>query len=271
MTQSKGPDSAGGYPSAKKLLNPESGQWRYKVIGESILCRVPYAAVYFMMFERYRHWLLNTYPSIGVSPCLELLSGSAAGGTAVICTYPLELARTKLAFQVENSPSCRFGMVGGHSWPVYNGIQDVVKSVYNEGGVRALYRGVGPTLVGVLPYAGIQFYVYEELKRQIPEEHLKSIMLRLCCGAVAGFLGQTISYPLDVVRRDMQLEDLHKGSAKYNNALTGLIAVIRKEGQRQFFAGLCTNYIKVVPTVAVGFAAYDMMRLWLGVPSRRLE
>lgn len=36
--------------------------------------------------------------------------------------------------------------------PAYNGIKDVFKSVYKEGGVRALYRGVGMCLLVILHY-----------------------------------------------------------------------------------------------------------------------
>lgn len=63
----------------------------------------------------------------------------------------------------------------------------------------------GPTLTGILPYAGLKFYIYEKLKRHVPEEYEKSIAMRLSCGAVAGLVGQTFTYPLDVVRRQMQV------------------------------------------------------------------
>lgn len=63
----------------------------------------------------------------------------------------------------------------------------------------------GPTLTGILPYAGLKFYVYEKLKSHVPEEHQSSIVMRLSCGALAGLLGQTFTYPLDVVRRQMQV------------------------------------------------------------------
>jgi hypothetical protein len=68
--------------------------------GASVLRIVPYAALHYMAYERYRCWILNNCPSLGTGPVVDLLAGSASGGTAVLCTYPLDLARTKLAFQV---------------------------------------------------------------------------------------------------------------------------------------------------------------------------
>lgn len=43
------------------------------------------------------------------------------------------------------------------------------------------------------------------MKTYVPEEHRKDIIAKLACGSVAGLLGQTITYPLDVVRRQMQV------------------------------------------------------------------
>lgn len=62
----------------------------------------------------------------------------------------------------------------------------------------------GPTLVGIIPYAGLKFYIYEDLKSHVPEQYQKSVVLRLSCGALAGLFGQTLTYPLDVIRRQMQ-------------------------------------------------------------------
>lgn len=39
-----------------------------------------------------------------------------------------------------------------------------VLCVFQEGGVRALYRGFLPTLCGMVPYAGLSFYCFERLK-----------------------------------------------------------------------------------------------------------
>ncbi|KAK1550586.1 hypothetical protein Q3G72_021653 [Acer saccharum] len=273
QTRTEGFQSLGVHQSLKKLMKQEGVIGFYKGNGASVLRIVPYAALHFMTYEQYRVWILNNYPGLGSGPVIDLLAGSVAGGTAVLCTYPLDLARTKLAYQVvDTRGNFQSGMRSLCAQPAYSGIRDVLTSVYKEGGVRALYRGIGPTLIGILPYAGLKFYVYEELKRHVPEEHQKSIVMRLSCGALAGLLGQTFTYPLDVVRRQMQVENMKspiQGDAKYRNTLEGLTSIVRNQGYKQLFSGLSINYIKIVPSVAIGFTAYDMMKVWLRIPPRQ--
>ncbi|GFP91396.1 graves disease carrier protein [Phtheirospermum japonicum] len=273
QTRTQGFHSLGIYHSLKKLLKHEGVAGFYKGNGASVLRIVPYAALHFMTYEQYRLWILDNYSALGTGPVVDLLAGSAAGGTAVLCTYPLDLARTKLAYQfVDTRGAVQKGKRQLNANPAYTGIRNVLERVYKEGGVRGLYRGIGPTLIGILPYAGLKFYVYEELKRHVPEEHQKSILMRLSCGALAGLFGQTFTYPLDVVRRQMQVEHLQplsQGGVVYRGTLEGLGSIVRNQGWRQLYAGLSINYIKIVPSVAIGFTAYDMMKTWLHVPPRQ--
>ncbi|XVF35316.1 hypothetical protein REPUB_Repub18cG0135200 [Reevesia pubescens] len=274
QTRTNGFQSLGVYQSLRKVLKHDGLLGFYKGNGASVIRIIPYAALHFMTYEQYRGWILDNFSFMGSGPVIDLLAGSASGGTAVLCTYPLDLARTKLAYQVvDTRTNFRCGIRSLYPRPAYSGITDVLTTVYKEGGIRGLYRGVGPTLAGILPYAGLKFYVYEVLKTRVPEEHQKSIVMHLSCGALAGLLGQTFTYPLDVVRRQMQVESLQpsaiQGDTSYKNTLEGLTTIVRNQGWRQLFAGLSINYIKIVPSVAVGFAAYDMMKVWLHIPPRQ--
>lgn len=264
--------SLGIFQSLRKLKQHDGILGFYKGNGASVLRIVPYAALHFMTYEQYRCWILNNYPSLGTGPHIDLLAGSAAGGTAVLCTYPLDLARTRLAYQVTKTEQLSNRLRSFNARPAHSGIIDVFKNVYMEGGIRSLYRGVGPTLIGILPYAGLKFYIYEELKTHVPDEYKKSVILRLSCGALAGLFGQTLTYPLDVVRRQMQVQNQQRvnqlGGPHIKGTLQGLSTIVRTQGWRQLFAGLSLNYVKVVPSVAIGFTAYDTMKTMLRVPPR---
>lgn len=264
--------SLGVLKSLKKVRQHDGFMGFYKGNGASVLRIIPYAALHYMAYERYRCWFLNNCPSLGTGPLVDLLAGSASGGTAVLCTYPLDLARTKLAFQVNSADQLSRSLKRASPHPTYGGIMDVFRGVYSEGGVRALYRGVGPTLMGILPYAGLKFYIYEGLKAHVPEDYKNSVTLKLSCGAAAGLFGQTLTYPLDVVRRQMQVQSQQQheqfGGPRITGTFQGLMTIKQTQGWRQLFAGLSLNYIKVVPSVAIGFTAYDTMKHLLKIPPR---
>ncbi|KAF5945675.1 hypothetical protein HYC85_015903 [Camellia sinensis] len=260
--------SVGLLGSFKKIARTEGVLGFYRGNGASVARIVPYAALHFMAYEQYRRWIIENFPGVGRGPVLDLVAGSFAGGTAVLFTYPLDLVRTKLAYQVAGPSKLNVkGLV--HSDQVYRGIVDCFSKTYKESGIRGLYRGVAPSLYGIFPYSGLKFYFYEEMKGCVPEKHKKDITVKLVCGSVAGLLGQTFTYPLDVVRRQMQVQRLSaSNSGDMKGTMESLVMIAQRQGWKQLFSGLSINYIKVAPSVAIGFTVYDVMKSYLRVPSR---
>ena len=95
-------------------------------------------------------------------------------------------------------------------------------------GVRALYRGFLPTIAGIVPYAGISFFTYDTLKTVRTRAHRDvpvSSVERLVMGAIAGAVAQTVAYPLDLVRRRMQVHGL--AGAPTGAVYTSVLAAVR--------------------------------------------
>lgn len=61
-----------------------------------------------------------------------------------------------------------------------------LKVMREEGGFRALYRGLPATAFGVAPYVGINFAAYEALRGVITPPGKTSVARKLTCGALAG-------------------------------------------------------------------------------------
>ncbi|XP_071715375.1 mitochondrial carrier protein CoAc2 [Rutidosis leptorrhynchoides] len=260
--------SIGLLASFRRIAKTEGLIGFYRGNGISVARIVPYAALHYMAYEQYRRHINYNFPGIGNGPVVDLLAGSLSGGTAVLFTYPLDLVRTKLAYQVVDSPKLNIkGMMTSEQ--AYKGIRDCFSRTYKEAGMRGLYRGVAPSLYGIFPYAGLKFYFYEEMKSRAPDDYRKNIMVKLACGSVAGLLGQTFTYPLDVVRRQMQVQRLRaSNSIQLKGTMGTLIMIVQKEGWKHLFSGLSINYLKVVPSVAIGFTVYDVMKAYLKVPPR---
>ncbi|KAL2608151.1 hypothetical protein R1flu_026724 [Riccia fluitans] len=265
------------------IMREEGFRSFYKGNGASVLRIVPYAGFQFMAYEQYRRWMLEYHPAAHNGPLVELVAGGLAGGSAVLLTYPLDLARTRLAYQVNSQATGKVDtMIRSSLSPVCKGIGDVLRNVYKESGTRGLYRGVGATLYGIFPYAGLKFYIYEILKSRLAQDGEPSVPGKLACGAIAGCLGQTFTYPLDVVRRQMQVQgnkgleldrimtehQVRGNIPPFKGTFDGLIKVMETQGWRQLFAGLSLNYLKLVPSVAIGFTVYDGMKSWLRVPPK---
>jgi solute carrier family 25 phosphate transporter 23/24/25/41 len=176
-----------------------------------------------------------------------VLIGGIGGILAATITYPLDMARARLTVQ--------------HRGPVerYRGILQCLREIKNREGVRALYRGLLPSNLGIFPYVGINFAVYETLRPIMPRRNDGSgrptpggIILS---GFIASTLGQIAAYPFDTCRVRMQVDEGTAG--RFGRVLYN---VLKEEGLRALYRGLVPNTLKAWPTVAVSFYAYESLR-----------
>ena len=133
------------------------------------------------------------------------------------------------------------------------------------------YRGVFPTLAGIVPYAGTSFLVFGGLTSSVFPRYLSPDTLRdnrsalhLLAGGLAGAIGQTTAYPLDIVRRRMQVGPVLAPGRRAGFAETAR-SVYVTQGWRGFFVGLSIGYLKVVPMNAVSFATWLALKSVLGL------
>ena len=88
----------------------------------------------------------------------------------------------------------------------------------------------------------------------------------LACGAVAGLLSSTATFPLDLVRRRMQLAAASDAGGRPPSYARVERGVMARAGPAGFYAGIVPEYVKVAPGVAIAFATYELVRDALGVP-----
>jgi solute carrier family 25 protein 16 len=193
------------------------------------------------------------------TPTRYFVAGALSGVTSVLCTYPLELIRVRLAYQTTGKINLR----------------EAISTIYHEADVAAsksnisaftrnlplypFYRGFSISIIGMIPYAGVSFLTYGTLKRHIegyiPYLAGKKTQKDLACGAVAGVLSQSASYPFEVIRRRMQVGGVGGGGGvSWRDAVK---AIYTTKGWRGFFVGLSIGYIKVVPMTRWALTVFD--------------
>lgn len=85
----------------------------------------------------------------------------------------------------------------------------ILRDVYRYEGPTALFKGLGPTLVGVIPGRSINFFVYGNGKRIMADElnnGQENAAVHLGAAAVAGIITATATNPIWVVKTRMQLQ-----------------------------------------------------------------
>nr|CAD2125598.1 unnamed protein product [Meloidogyne enterolobii]CAD2184940.1 unnamed protein product [Meloidogyne enterolobii] len=220
----------------------------YRGNSASLARVVPYAAIQFAAHEEYKKLLKVDIE--GSTPYRRFLAGTLAGVTAVIFTYPLDTAKARLSVSTKQE---------------YENLRAVFIKECKTHGFLTFYRGLYPTLLGVVPYAGLSFFTYETLKLIYKKEFGDKPMhplLRMSCGAVAGTIGQFSSYPLDIIRRRMQTGKI--GPNK--NVIRVLVEIWIFEGLfRGLYKGISMNWIKGPIAVGISFTTYDL----LSIPLKR--
>ncbi|GHP01544.1 hypothetical protein PPROV_000030000 [Pycnococcus provasolii] len=327
--------------------------------GSNCIRIVPNSAIKFVFYEALTDAIRagghHSASGVGdeLSPLQRLGAGAVAGVVGMSATYPLDMVRGRLTVE---------GTSGR-----YRSVAHATRLIIREEGVMALYKGWLPSVLGVVPYMGLNFAVYATLKDRfvhasrdaalavhnaavargeiapdvVPKlpssERDLTVTTRLACGAVAGACGQTVAFPFDVVRRRLQMvgfSDTAKSGAasasasassppppppppppsssrlpssapssgaspspppssrlapaatasaaasatraasssssipampRYTGMFDCFATVVREEGFGALWRGILPNYYKVVPSIAIAFVTYDVLKEMLDV------
>ncbi|GAA0153490.1 mitochondrial carrier protein [Lithospermum erythrorhizon] len=244
------------------------GFWRGNV--PALLMVMPYTAIQFTVLNKLKTFVSGSSKSedhIQLSSYLSYISGAVAGCAATVGSYPFDLVRTILASQGEPK--------------VYPNMRSAFAEILRTRGFPGLYAGLTPTLVEIIPYAGLQFGTYDTFKRWVMEwnhrssypneddDTLSSFQL-FFCGLAAGSCAKAVCHPLDVVKKRFQIEGLQRdpryGARVERDAYKGTYDALRRimynEGWNGLYKGIVPSIIKAAPAGAVTFVTYEFTSDW---------
>ena len=243
----------------KKMWTDEG--WRGLMRGNGTNCIriVPYSAVQFGSFNIYKRFA-EPYPGADIDPLRRLICGGCAGITSVTFTYPLDIVRTRLSIQTAS-----FETLGKHQGKPPGMWTTMINMYKTEGGVFGLYRGIIPTVAGVAPYVGLNFMAYEAVRQYFtPEGDKNPVWYRkLAAGAISGAFAQTCTYPFDVLRRRFQVNTMSGMGYQYKSIWDAVRTITAQEGFFGLYKGIVPNLLKVAPSMASSWLAFETTRDFL--------
>jgi len=212
-----------------------------------------------------------TLEANGLLPQWALFSaGALAGATATLILFPLEVARTRMALECVVGQST----IG------------CLTTVFNAEGLRACYRGLTASMVGVMPFNAIKLTSYDtvrtlaiEARRRVhpesragggPRDETAPTDVSLpppvtaAIGAVSGVSAATLCFPIEVIRRRKML-----GEFASLGVPQSIGALVRSEGASALYRGVGINAAKVSLGTGTTFCLYELMKDCLRVDGRQ--
>jgi len=133
-------------------------------------------------------------------------------------------------------------------------IGNISRDLWRSNGLLTFYRGFGSTLAREIPFAFIEYPLWEYLKRKwaINNDGSISPIKSALCGSVAGSIAAGLTTPLDVAKTRIML-----GSTSSNSTYLVLLEIAKKEGYRRLFSGFAPRCMWMGVGGCIYFFAYE--------------
>ncbi|KAH7097650.1 S-adenosylmethionine transporter [Auriculariales sp. MPI-PUGE-AT-0066] len=200
----------------------------------------PGAAMFFVSYEKLKR-VLPTSP--GFEYVSEIVAASASETFACLVRVPTEVVKQRTQAQRNNTRHSAF---------------TVARAVASTDGWRGFYRGFGATVLREIPFATVQYPIYEFLKRRAARFLHSDQPKRLeaapaaVCGSIAGGIAAAVTTPLDVMKTRIMLDTTSAGFRSHINA------VYATGGAGAFFAGVVPRTLWIAAGGAVFLGAYEL-------------
>lgn len=233
-----------------------------------LLSQYSYYATYEVVKQRLTklsvHWNLAKDASdvdAVVVPFVHLVSGAAAEFVSALTETPLNIVTRRLMVQGPKE------YAAAH---LYRGPLDAFRLIFQQDGLRGLYRGFGATLLTGIPASATAFASYEWVRRHLHQfrrgynmdSSVEKHIVHILSGGMAGLISAVVVQPLDLALTRLQVQ-VHRADGqapKYRNAFHVISTVVKEEGVLALSKGLIPRILHFVPMGALGFSTYELVK-----------
>ena len=181
----------------------------------------------------------------------SFISGGFGGICAVLVGHPFDLIKTRL----QTAPP-----------GTYSSSIDVTMKTIRADGVKGLYRGMGPPLIGVTPIFALSFFSYDLGKKLVyaATPNRTNSTLSLAELSAAGFFSAIptvlVAGPAERIKVLLQLQGQSSSGPKYNGPVDVVRQLYKEGGLRSIFKGTGGTLARDGPGSAAYFAAYEIAK-----------
>ncbi|CAI8609082.1 unnamed protein product [Vicia faba] len=179
------------------------------------------------------------------------IAGAAAGFATVAVMHPLDVVRTR--FQVNDGRVSHL--------PSYKNTAHAIFTITRTEGLRGLYAGFLPGVLGSTISWGLYFFFYDKAKQRYARSREEKLSpgLHLASAAEAGALVCLCTNPVWLVKTRLQLQTPLHQTRPYSGLYDAFRTIMREEGFSALYRGIVPGLF-LVSHGAIQFTAYEELR-----------
>ncbi|XP_011025870.1 PREDICTED: folate transporter 1, chloroplastic isoform X1 [Populus euphratica] len=179
-------------------------------------------------------------------------AGAVAGFATVAAVHPLDVVRTR--FQVDDGRVVNL--------PTYKNTAHAILNIARLEGLKGLYAGFFPAVLGSTVSWGLYFFFYSRAKQRYSKNRDEKLSpgLHLASAAEAGALVCFCTNPIWLVKTRLQLQNPLHQTQRYSGLYDALKTIMREEGWRALYKGIVPSLFLQVSHGAIQFTAYEELR-----------
>ncbi|KAL1199037.1 Nicotinamide adenine dinucleotide transporter 2 [Cardamine amara subsp. amara] len=241
--------------SLHNIVKNEGVKGMFRGLSPTIIALLPNWAVYFSVYGKLRDVLQSNDGKLSIGA--NVIASAIAGASTTIATNPLWVVHTRLVTQ-----GMRPNVVP------YQTVLSAFGRIYYEEGLRGLYSGLVPSLMGV-SHVAIQFPVYEMIKQYMADKGNTSVETlspgnTAVASSISKIIASVMTYPHEVIRSKLQEQRQVKNvEGQYSGVVDCIKKVYKREGVPGFYRGCATNLLRTTPQGVITFTSYEMINRYL--------
>lgn len=227
----------------------------YRGIGSVIAGAGPSHAVYFGVYEECKNILLKGDEKASDNPIYISLAGALATASSDFLMTPFDVIKQRM--QIQKFPSKT----------LFKSVYECANRIFVREGWKAFYVSYPTTLMLNVPFHGIQFPIYEQIRSYFHDNDSNNDYSKtyvpwghLIGGGIAGGMAAMITTPIDVIKTTLQTRNI------YETKITGFCSatnyVWRSHGFTGFWRGVIPRTLSHMPASALCWLVYEHIK-WL--------
>jgi solute carrier family 25 folate transporter 32 len=217
----------------KDIVYKEGVKGLFRGLSATTIAYIVDRALWFPIYQQTRLELQNKFDMKWNSLTPQLYASIFASLVTATLSNPVWVVRTRLFIQpvdssIPNSPY------------YYTSFFHGLKTIKQKEGILALYKGLGPSLLGI-SHVAIQFPLYEQLKLIALKDHeIPSHSKILLASSLSKIMASSLTYPHEVLRTRLQTQT--NENIKYKSLWQSVRLIHSHEGLYGFYKVLFFNF-----------------------------